>query len=443
MEEALLDTPRKLDDAVRLSDEHALRYRGDFPILDRKVHGKPLVYLDNSATSQKPRAVLDALDDYYTRLNANVHRGLHTLSEEATNAYEAARERVARFINVPARSLVFVRNTTEGINLVASAWGRKNVGAGDEILLSVMEHHSNIVPWQMLARETGAVLRYFDIREDGSLDMDQADELITERTRIVSIAHMSNVLGTVNPVEAIVERAHAAGALVFVDAAQSVPHMPVDVARLDCDFFAFSGHKMCGPTGIGGLYGRQELLEAMDPYMGGGSMIDEVRLDGFTSADVPEKFEAGTPNIAHAIVFGDVVDYLSAVGMEHIHTHERALTELHDRAARGNRRPDGLRSRAGPGRGDLLQPGRHAPQRPVDGAGPPGHRHPRRAPLRATPHAPARDALRRHGAGKPLFLQHLRRNRYHDRSHPPGTEPLRRVIALPQRTDVGSVNAIP
>lgn len=327
MEEALLETPRKLDDAVRLSDEHALRYRGDFPILDRKVHGKPLVYLDNSATSQKPRAVLDALDDYYTRLNANVHRGLHTLSEEATNAYEAARERVARFINVPARSLVFVRNTTEGINLVASAWGRKNVEAGDEILLSVMEHHSNIVPWQMLARETGAVLRYFDIREDGSLDLDQADDLITDRTRIVSIAHMSNVLGTVNPIESIVERAHDAGALVFVDAAQSVPHMPVDVARLDCDFFAFSGHKMCGPTGIGGLYGRPELLETMDPYMGGGSMIDEVRLDGFTSADIPEKFEAGTPNIAHAIVFGDVVDYLSAVGMEHIHTHERALTD--------------------------------------------------------------------------------------------------------------------
>lgn len=327
MEETLVDSPRKLDDAVRLSDEHALRYRGDFPILDRKVHGKPLVYLDNSATSQKPRAVLDALEDYYTRLNANVHRGLHTLSEEATNAYEAARERVARFINAPARSLVFVRNTTEGINLVASAWGRKNVGAGDEILLSAMEHHSNIVPWQMLARETGAVLRYFDIREDGSLDMDQADDLITERTRIVSIAHMSNVLGTVNPVEAIVERAHDAGALVFVDAAQSVPHMPVDVARLGCDFFAFSGHKMCGPTGIGGLYGRPELLETMDPYMGGGSMIDEVRLDGFTCADIPEKFEAGTPNIAHAIVFGDVVDYLSAIGMEHIHTHERALTD--------------------------------------------------------------------------------------------------------------------
>ncbi|MCY3555250.1 MAG: cysteine desulfurase [Gemmatimonadetes bacterium] len=327
MEEALVETPRELDDAVRLSDEHALRYRGDFPILDRKVHGKPLVYLDNSATSQKPRAVLDALDDYYTRLNANVHRGLHTLSEEATNAYEAAREKVARFINVPARSLVFVRNTTEGINLVASAWGRKNVGAGDEILLSVMEHHSNIVPWQMLARETGAVLRYFDIREDGSLDMDQADDLITERTRIVSIAHMSNVLGTVNPIEAVVERAHDAGALVFVDAAQSVPHMPVDAARLGCDFFAFSGHKMCGPTGIGGLYGRQELLEAMEPYMGGGSMIDEVRLDGFTSADIPEKFEAGTPNIAHAIVFSDVVDYLSAVGMDQIHTHERALTD--------------------------------------------------------------------------------------------------------------------
>ena len=327
MAETLVETPRKLDDAVRRADEHAMRYRGDFPILDREVHGRPLVYLDNSATSQKPRVVLDALNDYYTRLNANVHRGLHTLSEEATNAYEASRERVARFINAPARDLVFVRNTTEGINLVASAWGRKNVRAGDEIVLSVMEHHSNIVPWQMLARETGAVLRYFDIREDGSLDLDQADELITDKTRMVSLAHMSNVLGTVNPIEAIVERAHEAGALVFVDAAQSVPHMPVDVARLGCDFFTFSGHKMCGPTGIGGLYGREELLEAMDPYMGGGSMIDEVRLDGFTCADIPEKFEAGTPNIAHAIVFGVVVDYLSAVGMERIHTHERALTD--------------------------------------------------------------------------------------------------------------------
>lgn len=327
MEETLVETPRKLDDAVRSSDRHALRYRGDFPILDRKVHGKPLVYLDNSATSQKPRVVLDALDDYYTRMNANVHRGLHTLSEEATNAYEDARERVARFVNAPARNLVFVRNTTEGINLVASAWGRKNVKAGDEIVLSVMEHHSNIVPWQMLARETGAVIRYFDIREDGSLDMDQADQLITEKTRIVSLAHMSNVLGTVNPIEAIVNRARDAGTLVFVDAAQSVPHMPVDVARLGCDFLTFSGHKMCGPTGIGGLYGREELLEAMDPYMGGGSMIDEVRLDGFNCADVPEKFEAGTPNIAHAIVFGVVVDYLCGIGMAQIHTHERALTD--------------------------------------------------------------------------------------------------------------------
>ena len=327
MEETLVESPRMLDDAVRRSDEQAMRYRGDFPILDRKVHGKPLVYLDNSATSQKPRVVLDALNDYYTRLNANVHRGLHTLSEEATNAYEDARERVAGFINAPAQNLVFVRNTTEGINLVASAWGRKNVRAGDEIVLSVMEHHSNIVPWQMLAMETGAVIRYIDMRDDGSLDMDQADELITEKTRIVSLAHMSNVLGTVNPIETIVDRAHQAGAVVFVDAAQSVPHMPVDVQRLGCDFFAFSGHKMCGPTGIGGLYGREELLEAMDPYMGGGSMIGEVRLDGFTCAELPEKFEAGTPNIAHAIVFGVVVDYLSAVGMDQIHTHERALTD--------------------------------------------------------------------------------------------------------------------
>ena len=327
MSETLVETPRALDEAVRRSDEHALRYRADFPILGRRIHGKPLVYLDNSATSQKPRVVLDALNDYYTRMNANVHRGLHTLSEEATNAYENARERVARFINAPARNLVFVRNTTEGINLVASAWGRKNVRAGDEIVLSVMEHHSNIVPWQMLARESGAVLRYIDIREDGSLDMDHADRLISEKTRIVALAHMSNVLGTVNSIEAIAARARQVGALIFVDAAQSVPHMPVDVQRMGCDFFTFSGHKMCGPTGIGGLYGREELLEAMDPYMGGGSMIDEVRLEGFTCADIPEKFEAGTPNIAHAIVFGDVVDYLDTVGMEQIHVHERALTD--------------------------------------------------------------------------------------------------------------------
>jgi len=327
MGETLVEKPSRLSDAVRRSDEHANRYRRDFPILERKVHGQTLVYLDNSATSQKPQIVLDGLNDYYKRLNANVHRGLHTLSEEATNAYENARERVAHFVKAPTQSLIFVRNTTEGINLVATAWGRKNIKAGDEILLSIMEHHSNIVPWQMLAKENGASIRYIDINDDGSLNMDQADSLITEKTRLVSIAQMSNVLGTVNNVEHIVELAHQVGALVFVDAAQSVPHMPVDVKKIGCDFLAFSGHKMCGPTGIGGLYGREELLEGMDPYMGGGSMIEEVQLDNFSCAEIPEKFEAGTPNIAHAIVFGVVVDYLSSIGMENIHNHERILTD--------------------------------------------------------------------------------------------------------------------
>ncbi|HIG48807.1 MAG TPA: cysteine desulfurase [candidate division Zixibacteria bacterium] len=325
MSETLVATDHEISTELQQFDEEARRHRADFPVLSREVHGKPLVYLDNAATSQKPQVVLDALHDYYTRYNANVHRGIHTLSEEATNAYEASRVKVAQFINAPSQSLIFVRNTTEGINLVAYAWGRKNVKAGDEIVLSVMEHHSNIVPWQILAHEVGAKLKYFDIHDDGTLKMEDIDDLITDRTRIVSIAHMSNALGTVNPIKEIVDKAHQAGALVFVDAAQSVPHMQVDVQALGCDFFTFSGHKMCGPTGIGGLYGREEILEAMDPFMGGGSMIEEVQLDYSTWAEIPEKFEAGTPNIAHAIVLGVTVDYLSSVGMDKIRAHELAL----------------------------------------------------------------------------------------------------------------------
>lgn len=327
MSESVVAGEREISLDLQRFDEEAIRHRADFPVLSRKVHGKPLVYFDNGATSQKPQVVLDALNDYYTRYNANVHRGIHTLSEEATNAYEAAREKVAKFINAPVRSMIFVRNTTEGINLVSNAWGRKNIKAGDEILLSVMEHHSNIVPWQILAHEVGAKLKYIDINDDGTLKMEDLDDLITDRTRIISITHMSNVLGTVNPIPDIVRKARKVGALVFVDAAQSVPHMPVDVEALDCDFLTFSGHKMCGPTGIGGLFGKEEILEAMDPFMGGGSMIGEVHLDHSTWAELPEKFEAGTPNIAHAIALGHTVDYLNSVGMENIRAHELALSQ--------------------------------------------------------------------------------------------------------------------
>ena len=326
MSELVIDTAHEISAELQKFDAEARQHRKDFPVLSREVHGKPLVYFDNAATSQKPQVVLDALNEYYIKYNANVHRGIHTLSEEATNAYEASRAKVARFINAPTRAMIFVRNTTEGINLVAHGWGRKNVKAGDEIVLSVMEHHSNLVPWQMLAHEVGAKLKFFDIHDDGTLNLDNIDELITEKTKIVSITHMSNVLGTVNPIEEIGDKAHQMGALIFIDGAQSVPHMPVDVQQLNCDFYTFSGHKMCGPTGIGGLYGREEILEAMDPFMGGGSMIEEVQLEYSTWAEIPEKFEAGTPNIAHAIVLGHTVDYLTSIGMKNIHTHELALT---------------------------------------------------------------------------------------------------------------------
>tara|TARA_B100000029_G_scaffold516253_2_gene628136 strand:- start:157837 stop:159117 length:1281 start_codon:yes stop_codon:yes gene_type:complete len=327
MKECFMEEKKNNTDDIAWSDSLALRYRQDFPILERKVHGKDLVYLDNSATSQKPQVVLDALNKYYTHTNANVHRGIHALSEEATAGYESARHQVAVFVNVPTRTLIFVRNTTEAINLVASAWGRKNLKAGDEILLSVMEHHSNIVPWQILAKEKGVVLRYADICNDGSLDMASFKEQLNEKTRLVSITHMSNVLGTINPIKEITKLAHQNGSLIFVDGAQSVPHMQVDITDLDCDFYAFSGHKMCGPTGIGGLYGREEILENMDPYMGGGSMINEVRLDGFSCSEIPEKFEAGTPNIAHAIVFGVVTEYLTNIGMANLYLQEKALTK--------------------------------------------------------------------------------------------------------------------
>lgn len=302
--------------------------RRDFPILQRKIGDRPLVYLDNGASSQKPEAVLQAMDHYYRTTHANVHRGVHTLSEEATALYEGARQKVARFINAPTdKQIVFTRGTTEAINLVANTWGRANLGPGDEVLITEMEHHSNIVPWQMAAEHYGFTLRYVPITPGGLLDLDTLDALLTERTRLFAFIHVSNVLGTVNPVAALVERAHAVGAKVLLDGAQSVPHMPVDVQALDVDFLAFSGHKMCGPTGVGVLYGRRELLEAMPPWQGGGDMIREVRMSGSQWNTVPYKFEAGTPAIAEVIGLGAAVDYLTSVDMEWIQRHDHALIE--------------------------------------------------------------------------------------------------------------------
>jgi cysteine desulfurase/selenocysteine lyase len=300
--------------------------RADFPILQRRVNGHPLVYLDNAATSQKPRQVIDALVRYYEFTNANVHRGLHTLAEEATEAYESARAKVARFIGAEPESVVFTRNATEAINLVAYAWGLANLKSGDRIVLTEMEHHSNIVPWQLIARLTGAQLHYVPFTPEGEMDMEALDNALRQEPKLVAIVHVSNVLGTVNPVEEITRKAHAVGAKVLIDGAQAVTHKPVDVTRIGCDFYAFSGHKMLAPTGIGALYARRELLEEMPPFMGGGSMIRRVTHEFSTWADIPTKFEAGTPNIADAIGFGAAVDYLQHVGMEAIRQHEQRLT---------------------------------------------------------------------------------------------------------------------
>jgi cysteine desulfurase/selenocysteine lyase len=300
--------------------------RKDFPILQRTINGRPLVYLDSAATSQKPLTVIDALVEYYERYNANIHRGLHTLAEEATERYEEVREKVRRFINAPERaSIVFTRNTTESINLVAYAWGRKHVHAGDEIVLTVMEHHSDLVPWQVLAKETGAVLRFVDIDDEGYL-RDEWRGLIGKKTRLVAVTQMSNVLGTINPVREIGEAAHQHGALLLVDGAQSVAHMPVDVRELDCDFLAFSGHKMLGPTGVGVLYVRRGVLEDMVPFLSGGDMISRVSLEETTWSELPWRFEAGTPNIADVIAFGAAIDYLEGPGMDALRRHDVELT---------------------------------------------------------------------------------------------------------------------
>jgi cysteine desulfurase / selenocysteine lyase len=309
------------------------RIREDFPILRQKVHGRPLVYLDNAATTQKPREVIDALRAYYETDNANVHRGVHRLSERATEAYEGARRRIQRFLNAAdEREIVFVRGTTEAINLVAHSYGGRAVARGDEVVITALEHHSNIVPWQMLCEAQGAALRVVPIDDTGAVDLDAYGRLLGARTRLVAVAHVSNALGTVVPIRAMIEAAHERGIPVLVDGAQAAPHMPVDVRALDCDFYAFSGHKTYGPTGIGALYGKADLLERMPPFQGGGDMIKTVSFERTTYNDLPYKFEAGTPNIAGAIGLGVALEYLMRLGLERVAAHERALLDYATRA---------------------------------------------------------------------------------------------------------------
>ena len=304
------------------------RVRQDFPILQRTVHGKPLVYLDSAATTQKPRQVLDTLAQYYAHGNANIHRGVYLLSEEATAAYDGARAKLQRFINArSSREVVFTRNSTEGVNLVAQSFGRQNIGPGDEILITHMEHHSNIVPWQLLCEQTHARLRVAPIDDHGDLLMDEFERLLSAKTKLVAVVHLSNSLGTINPVSQIITLAHQRNVPVLVDGSQAAYHMPVDVQALDCDFYVFTGHKLYGPTGIGVLYGREAFLDSMPPYMGGGDMIRSVTFEKTTYADLPHKFEAGTPHIAGAVGLGAAVDYISGIGFDKIATHEKDLME--------------------------------------------------------------------------------------------------------------------
>lgn len=302
------------------------KVRADFPILARKIHNKPLVYLDNAATTQKPQAVIDALIYYYTAQNSNIHRGVHTLSEEATASYEESRATVQRFLNAAdPREIIFVRGATEGINLVAQTWGRANIRSGDEIVISAMEHHSNIVPWQILCEQQGANLRVAPVNDAGELLLDEFEKLLGPKTKLVAMSHVSNALGTVNPVRKIVEAARRVNARVLLDGAQAVPHMPVDVRAIDCDFYAFSGHKIYAPTGIGILYGKAELLEAMPPYQGGGDMISSVTFEKTLYNRLPYKFEAGTPHVSGAIGLGAALDYVNSVGLDRIARHEKQV----------------------------------------------------------------------------------------------------------------------
>jgi cysteine desulfurase / selenocysteine lyase len=303
------------------------RVRADFPILHQSVHDRPLVYLDSAATSQKPQVVIDSLVDYYQRYNSNVHRGVHTLSGLATDAYEAARQKVAKFVNAAdEREIVYTRNATEAINIVAYSWGLANLQAGDEVILTVAEHHSNLVPWQLISQKTGAVLKFVGLSSDEGFDLEGYQALLSDKTKLVSVVHVSNTLGSVAPVQEIVALAHARGAKVLIDACQSAPHMPLDVQAIDCDWLVASGHKMCAPTGIGFLYGKLEVLRSMPPFFGGGEMIADVFLDHSTYADLPHKFEAGTPAIGEAIALGAAIDYLTNIGMAEIHAYEQELS---------------------------------------------------------------------------------------------------------------------
>jgi cysteine desulfurase/selenocysteine lyase len=331
--------------ATRVSSPPSLdvaAVRADFPILSRQIHGRPLVYLDNAATSQTPRQVIEVFTDYYGRYNANIHRGLHTLADEATAAFEETRERVRRFLNATeTREIVFTRGTTEAINLVAQAWGRANLTAGDEVLVSRLEHHSNIVPWQLLARELGVVIKVIPVDDRGVLDLAAYGELFTDRTRLVAVNHVSNAFGTINPVREMASIAHEAGAKILVDGAQAAPHQPIDVRAIDADFYAFSGHKVYGPTGVGVLYGKASLLEAMPPWQGGGEMIETVSFEEPTTfADIPHKFEAGTPAIAEVIALGEALAWVERTGIEAIGAWEG---ELLAHATAGASRIDGLR----------------------------------------------------------------------------------------------------
>jgi cysteine desulfurase/selenocysteine lyase len=328
------DEPSSAASAV-LDERHAppadfdvQKVRAQFPILSRKIHGKPLVYFDNAATTQKPKSVIETIRRYYEGENANIHRGVHTLSQEATTAYEQAREKIARFINAPhSRQVIFTRGTTDGINLVASSYGRKNLKAGDEIILSAMEHHSNIVPWQLIAEHVGAKIRVIPMNDRGELIMEEFDKLLDDRTKIVSVVHVSNSLGTINPVRQIIQKAHARGAIVVIDGAQWVAHGRLDVQELDVDFYAFSGHKIYGPTGIGALYGKEKLLNDMPPYQGGGDMISSVTFEKTTYNALPHKFEAGTPHIEGGIGIGAAIDFINSIGFDAIARHEHDLLE--------------------------------------------------------------------------------------------------------------------
>jgi cysteine desulfurase / selenocysteine lyase len=301
--------------------------RADFPLLQRRINGKPLVFVDSAATSQKPTSVIEAIDSYYRHSNANIHRAVYELGEESTALYEGAKQRVANFIGAQFEETVFTRNVTEAINLVSHTWGRENVSSGDTVLITQMEHHSNIVPWQLLCQETGATLDYLGVGDDGRLDLDELDaKLAPGDVKLVALTHVSNVLGTINPIAEVARRAHAAGAKVLVDGAQAVPQMPVDVTQTGADFYGFTGHKMLGPTGIGVLWGRRELLEEMPPFLGGGDMIKTVELDHSTWNELPWKFEAGTSSIADGVGLGAAVDYLSELGMEAVREHERSIT---------------------------------------------------------------------------------------------------------------------